>query len=70
MVGTRQFEVAEDSGGGAADVIWIVLVCQRGVESAEGAFALFVVFESVDGGDPGFDGRVGEFLDDVEEVFA
>ncbi len=42
---------------------------QCGVECGESSLAAFVVFECVNGGNPGFDRGVAEFLDDVEEVF-
>ncbi len=41
---------------------------ERCVERAERAFAAGVIFERGEGGEPGFDGGVGEFLDELEKV--
>lgn len=66
----REFEVAEDACGGAADGGWVVCSCEHSVEGTQGAFAAFVVFQHVDGVDPCADCGLRQFGDGVEVVFA
>ncbi len=61
--------MTQDSGGGAPDDVGVALAGESHVECVQGAFAAFVGFERVDGGDPEFDRGIGELLHDVEEVF-
>ena len=61
--------MTQNSCRGAANVVGVVFVGQGEVEGIQRTLAAFVVLERVDCGDPGFEGRVAEFLDDVEEVF-
>ncbi len=60
--------MAEDSGGGSADVAGVVVVGERRVEGTEGALAAFVVFERDERVDPRCDGGVLQLCDGFEEV--
>lgn len=60
--------MSQDSGGGSADVVGIVVVGECGVEAAEGAVAAFIVFECDEGGDPRRGCWVLQLCDCFEEV--